>query len=204
MAVKEQLARWFDFGIQVDNNYDFYQGSWASAETYSIGDIVINSSTYYYALQGHTASSSDEPGTGEDWEDYWESLGDTGFADIGGLTSFSPSTEKNDTETTTFDDNGWLGHLVSSRGLGFDLEGYHEEDSSTGARDAGQAILENLAEKSGPSAREDFRLTTPSGTIIQFAVSVDAPFKGMSTGGGNDDAAGWSATLTMDGEPTTV
>ena len=126
------------------------------------------------------------------------------YVEIGGVTNFSPSPEKNDTDLTDFDSQGWIEHIVASRGLTFDIEGNHKEDSDTGDRDTGQDRLEDLATNMGWDAMEDFKLVGPSGYGAEFEVSVDAPFLGMSTGGGNDDAAGWSASLTMSGIPSEI
>ena len=129
----------------------------------------------------------------------------TNYVDIGGVTSFSPSPEKNDADTTTFDSDGWVEHIVASRGLSFDIEGLHIEDAATGNRDAGQEELEDLAMEMGHDAMCTFRLTRPhTGSQVYMTVSVQAPPEGISTGGGNDDPAGWSATLNVSGKPVTT
>lgn len=126
------------------------------------------------------------------------------FVQINGITSFSPSTEKNDADITDFDSEGWQEHIVASRGLSFDVEGYHVEDEADGTRDSGQERLEELSQNVGNDSTAPFKITTPGGNEITMDVSVDAPMFGQSTGGGNDDPAGWSATLTVSGKPTTA
>lgn len=208
MPAREQLARWFSYHIQVNNQYSQYKGDWAISTSYVIGDIVLNSGTYYYCIQDHTSDSDtedvNEPGVGSSWEDYWNSLGDDGYAEITGLNSFDPSPEKNDSDTTTFDDEGWISHLVATRGLTVTIEGLHQEDETTGARDPGQAVVEDLAENSGASAMEMFKAGFPSGDQVKFEASVDAPPKGISSGGGQGEAATWTATITMSGQAEEV
>lgn len=127
------------------------------------------------------------------------------YQGIGGVTSFSPSREKNDADVTDFDSEGWLEHIVASRGASFDIEGHHIEDDDNGDRDTGQEELETLAMEVGTSAMKTFKIEGPGDQNEVFmTVSVDAPFEGISTGGGNDDPAGWAATLTMSGKPETT
>lgn len=127
----------------------------------------------------------------------------TDYVEIGGVNSFSPSREKNDTDVTDFDSEGWMEHLVASRGMSFDMEGFHIEDADTGDRDAGQEVLEEAALEMGPDALKTLRIVGPGGnTEIYMEVSIDAPFHGLSDGGGTDDSAGWSASLTMSGKPS--
>jgi len=129
--------------------------------------------------------------------------GSGGFVQINGITSFSPSQEKNDADTTTFDSEGWMEHIVASRGMSFDMEGYHIEDEADGSRDTGQERIEEIGQLVGNGSVVPFKLTSPGGNTISMEVSVDAPMFGQSTGGGNDDPAGWTATLTVSGKPTT-
>ena len=194
MALGKQLARLFEFRIISDFT------TWATGNSYIINDVVENDGSYYICIQAHTSSSGDEPGTGVDWEDYWELQTDE-YLHIDGITSFSPSTEKNDADTTDFDSNGWTEHLVASRGISFEMEGYHIEDANTGTRSAGQERVEELGQAMGEDSTTSMRLVNPSGENINLTVSIDTPMFGQSTGGGNDDPAGWSATITVTGKP---
>lgn len=133
----------------------------------------------------------------------FEIYDDTDYVEIGGVTNFSPSTEKNDADTTDFDSEGWLEHIVASRGLSFEIEGYHIEDEEDGSRDGGQEALENYATEVGSEAMTYFHIITPGENDIYMEVSVEAPPHGISGGGGNDDPAAWSATLTVSGKPET-
>ena len=128
--------------------------------------------------------------------------GASGMVDIKGITSFSPSQEKNDADLTTFSSAGWIGHIVASRGVSFEIEGYHIEDEGTGDRDPGQGRIEEIGQLVGSGSVVPFEMTSPGGTVVTMNVSVDSPMFGQSTGGGNDDPAGWSCTLTGSGKPT--
>lgn len=120
------------------------------------------------------------------------------WTEIKGLNSieFSPSSERAD--TTSYDDGGWASHLLVQRGLSLTLEGFRLEDPDTGARDPGQEFVEDLGMAVGAAAVGTFRLTSPGGETIQFTATVDA----TPLGGGNTDAATWSAELQVTGEPT--
>lgn len=117
---------------------------------------------------------------------------------IGGLNSLTVSTEKNDTDTTDFDSDGWAEHMVSQRTGSISAEGFYKEDPVTGARDAGQEALIALADAVGYDSLKPFRITTPGGnvTIYQVSARVDAP-----AGGGLNDTAGFTAELTWSGKP---
>jgi len=128
--------------------------------------------------------------------------GTSAMVEIKGITSFSPSQEKNDADLTTFSSEGWIEHMVASRGVSFEIEGYHIEDEETGDRDPGQGRIEEIGQLVGSGSVVPFEMTSPGGTVVTMNVSVDAPMFGQSTGGGNDDPAGWSCTLTVSGKPT--
>lgn len=117
---------------------------------------------------------------------------------IRGLTNMSPSVTKNDADTTDFDADGWLAHLVASRGAGFALSGQRVEDGSTGARDPGQEAMEELGWAMGHESLKPFRLVRPDSTVaLQGLVSAEV----TPMGGGNDDPSSWSCTVTFSGEP---
>lgn len=126
------------------------------------------------------------------------------YQEIGGINSFDPSPEKNDVDLTKFSSNGFLEHLVATRGLTFTLEGDHLEDETDGSRDTGQERCETLAGNTGWDGMEMFKVEGPDGSGVEFEVSVDAPLMGMSQGGGQGEAASWSATFNMSGEPSEV
>lgn len=58
--------------VDQDQNYS----AWSTNTSYTSGDRVTNTiggTTFYFkATTGHTSSSSDEPGVGDEWRTYWE------------------------------------------------------------------------------------------------------------------------------------
>lgn len=119
---------------------------------------------------------------------------------VGGINSWSHSPTKNDTDTTTFDDDGRLSHMPISRGDSFTIEGLFSEDPANGTRDAGQEAVEAAGNAVGTAGIKQFRITSPGGTIKTF----DASFNVTIGGGGNDDGTSWSAELTVDGAIVTA
>lgn len=119
------------------------------------------------------------------------------WTEIKGLNTFSISFEKNDADTTTFASQGWNEHLVSSRSGEITLDGLFLEDAS-GTRDPGQSAVEALSLLIGAASVESFQATSPGGSVMSFSASatIEGP------GGGNDDSATWSCTLTISGKPT--
>lgn len=126
---------------------------------------------------------------------------DTTYLAIGGLTTFSPGSTKNDTDATTFDSAGWLEHQTMSRSGSLTLEGFRLEDTADGSQDPGQKRLEDVSREIGASSLVTMRVTSPGGTVYSWSVSVDMNPLGTE-GGGNDDFSGFRAALTMSGQVT--
>lgn len=116
---------------------------------------------------------------------------------IKGINSFDPSPSSNKTDVTDFDSNGWMENMVASRGFSLTLDGFLLEDKDDGSRDPGQAAVETLGDKIGPESLGRFRMTSPGGRVKTFYASAEV----TSAGGGNDDAAAWSAALEVSGQP---
>ncbi|MBN1126917.1 MAG: hypothetical protein JXA82_18085 [Sedimentisphaerales bacterium] len=53
--------------------------SWQIGTAYTLYNCRMHNSKYYQCIQGHTSSSSDEPGVGANWETYWQEVGDYGW-----------------------------------------------------------------------------------------------------------------------------
>lgn len=117
---------------------------------------------------------------------------------INGINSHSWSVTKNDADTTTYDDEGWLSHLPASRGRSVTLSGIMMEDPDTGDRDPGQEACETHAEQIGPSGLRQFRVTSPAGTTIVGNASAQV----TQGGGGNDDPSAWECVVTFSGAVT--
>ena len=120
------------------------------------------------------------------------------FTPIKGLVSLSFDSDKGEADTTTFDEMGRKSHMVASRGNSLSLEGQYLEDEATGTRDPGQAAIEDLADKIGPSSLGTFQLTSPGGTVRTFLASASV----SGIGGGNDDPTGWKVDVVVSGSVT--
>lgn len=114
---------------------------------------------------------------------------------IGGLTSMTPSPASQTADTTDFDSAGRAEHMVMERGLSFTISGHHKEDVQTGERDPGQLAVETLAKAVGINSHARFRHTSPGGNVRVFWASAEV----TPAGGGHNDAAAWSATITISG-----
>lgn len=117
---------------------------------------------------------------------------------IGGLTSQTFSTEKNDTDDTDFDSDGWAEHKVSQRATSISLEGFYKEDPVTGERDAGQEAMLALGDAIGYDSLKPYRVTTPGGNVTTYQVSANVTAPG---GGGLNDNSSFTVELTVSGKP---
>jgi hypothetical protein len=125
--------------------------------------------------------------------------GDLGtFVPIGGIETLTFSGTKTDADTGAFDSEGWAEHLVVERSRSLGLSGFYIEDKTTGDRDPGQELVDDLAEKIGEEAIGNFKLTSPGGTVMTFKGSVEPG----DIGGGKNDATSWGATITVTGKVT--
>ena len=68
MSLGKQLARLFEFKVISVNEI------WADDTSYLINNVVSNDGVYYKCIQAHTSALANEPGAGEDWQDYWQEL----------------------------------------------------------------------------------------------------------------------------------
>jgi len=57
---------------------------WENGSTYEEEDVVYHPLKWYYCTDDHTAAEDNEPGKGDDWEDYWrEAVGEeTNYFDL--------------------------------------------------------------------------------------------------------------------------
>lgn len=118
------------------------------------------------------------------------------FIQIGGLNTWSVSVEKNDADTTDFDSDGWNEHIVASRGRSISFEGLFMIDPVTKIRDAGQAEVEELADKIDYDSIREFRYYhVATGIGRKGFVSANV----SDVGGGNDDPTSWGAEMTFSG-----
>ena len=122
------------------------------------------------------------------------------FVEIGGINSFTFSSDVNNADTTTFSDLGWESHLAASRSRSLSMDGFYLVDPDTGDLDEGQEILNDAAAEMGQDSLIKFQLTDPGGNTKEFEATVNL----ADQGGGNDDPTSWGAELDVSGQPTDV
>jgi hypothetical protein len=130
--------------------------------------------------------------------------GGTTWLPIGGIETWSPSSDITRTDDTDFDSDGWAEHKVVARGRSLTLEGFYKEDPSGASgtplgadQDPGQAALIDLSDAIGYASVQDFRITSPGGNKTEGKVSADVTFGG----GDKNGNASFSAQLTWQGQP---
>jgi hypothetical protein len=123
------------------------------------------------------------------------------YVAIGGLDTFAIGRDSKDTDLTTYASAGSKEGQVMERGKTLKLDGFRLQDQNTGALDPGQKLVEALADGLGDASLGTIRFAAPGDTTYEvwtaFAVLGD-------TGGGNNDKAKWSVTLTRSGASSTA
>lgn len=120
---------------------------------------------------------------------------------IGGITNISPGQDSQKTDDGDFDSSGRAKHSVVERSDTLQVDMIYKEDPTTGARDAGQQAVLDVAHQIGFAAKAHYRYIFPNGTdAVEFRASADLPYPG----GGKTDNATWQLTLTVDGDITEV
>ena len=122
----------------------------------------------------------------------------TEWVAIGGLNTFTLSSDKESTETTTFDSNGRAEHLPTQRANTISAEGYLEVDADTQEQDAGQAEVESLAAAVGCDGIGELHLASPNGSNEKY---FEGSFNLSDIGGGTNDSTTWGFEFEVTGEP---
>ncbi|MEU9865484.1 hypothetical protein AB0D99_31910 [Streptomyces sp. NPDC047971] len=136
------------------------------------------------------------PGT---WTEFRTALNG---ATEGGINTFSLSHEYEATDTTTFGSNGRAETQNMQEGMSMSLEGFRLVDPSTGALDPAQSLAELQAARLGDDSLTGFRFAAPGAT--NWTVWAASTWQLGDQGGGNNDKASWSVTVTRSGPSTTV
>lgn len=136
------------------------------------------------------------PGT---WTEFRTALNG---ATEGGINTFSLSYEYEATDTTTFGSNGRAETQNMQEGMSMSLEGFRLVDPSTGALDPAQSLAELQAARLGDDSLCGFRFAAPGAT--NWTVWAASTWQLGDQGGGNNDKASWSVTVTRSGPSTTV
>ncbi|MEV6105698.1 hypothetical protein AB0M28_13420 [Streptomyces sp. NPDC051940] len=127
------------------------------------------------------------------------------WVDIGagrdGIMTFSVGRKTESTDMTDFASGGQEESQVMQRGKTLKLEGKRLKDVATGVLDAGQQLVETLADQVGDASWGRVRFASPGDTT--YAVWTATAEMGEE-GGGNNDKVSWSVTFTRSGAATTL
>jgi len=119
---------------------------------------------------------------------------------VGGLESLTPSPSTERADTTGFDERGRPSHLVVQRGDSWELAGFALVDLATAAKDPGQLMIENSCDLFGVAAELVYRISDPANNRLIFNGTAEL----TRPGGAHNDAATWSASVEMTGEPLKI
>lgn len=129
------------------------------------------------------------------------------WTEVKGISSWTYTRDVSEVDVTDFDDGGWNSTLVAGRSARFALEGNFLADPETGARDAGQEIIENAAEQIGYEGLIHFKVETRAATAATppvpiGSISAEVSVKMNDVGGGANDKMPFACELIVRGKPT--
>jgi len=116
---------------------------------------------------------------------------------INGITGINPGQTSTKTDDTDFDTDGWESGTVVQRGRTLSVAINYKESPDDGHQDPGQEALIALGDAMGPSAKGQFRYTSPGGDQKTFRATTDIQWPG----GDKTANANFTAELTVDGPP---
>ena len=125
------------------------------------------------------------------WKFFVETATDKTYQQISGIESFTITRDKEDLDTTDFDNGGYDSHIVVSRSVELSVEGGMRMDTD-GLRCVGQARVETIGEGLVTESIGSFHVEDPAGNIFQLSGSV----KVGDVGGGLKDKTSWGFTVT--------
>ena len=111
----------------------------------------------------------------------------TAYLPINGINTLTISTEKESTDTTTFDSDGMAEHLATQRAKTISAEGYEYYDEA-GVQDAGQAEVETLSDAVGTAAESTLHIVHDNSGREKW---LNGTFNLADIGGGNNDPSSW-------------
>ena len=117
---------------------------------------------------------------------------------IGELNSFTLTSEKESTDSTTFDSEGFAEHTASQRSYNLTFEGFYSEDGD-GVRDEGQEVVEKMSDKVGCDAESYLHLKSPNGSKEKWyrgTISLS------DIGGATNDHTSWGFEFEVTGKPS--
>ena len=130
------------------------------------------------------------------WKFFVETATAKTFERITGIESFTITRDKEDLDTTDFDNDGYDSHVVVGRSVEMEIEGGMRMDTTSGARCAGQSRVEVIAEAFLDESIGKFHVLDPAGTVYELNGSV----KLADVGGGNKDKTSWGFTVVGNGK----
>jgi predicted secreted protein len=128
----------------------------------------------------------------------------TAYLPIIGINTLTISTEKESSDTTTFDSDGMAEHLATQRAKTITAEGYEYYDGAT--QDAGQAEVENLSDAVGTAAESTLHIVHDNSGREKW---LNGTFNLSDIGGGNNDPSSWGFEFertgaSLDVDPNSV
>ena len=123
------------------------------------------------------------------------SIKDTTFKEIGGLIAITPADEATEADTTHRQKGGIKSHLIAERTKTIKCTGRFLIDPTDGARDAGQAALETLANAIGLSSIGVFKLELAGVTGWTKYFKASAKIDGWL--GDMNESASFDFTLSL-------
>lgn len=108
------------------------------------------------------------------------------YVEVKGINTLTISSEKESTDTTTFDSDGMAEHLATQRAETITAEGYEYYDGST--QDAGQSEVETLANAVGSAAESTLHIVHDNSGREKW---LNGTFNLSDIGGGNNDPSSW-------------
>jgi hypothetical protein len=139
----------------------------------------------------------EDPGAPGTWVAIAPGAGGTG----GGINTFTKSHSSSTSDLTTFGSEGNDESQVMGRGKTLGLQGFRLKDPDTGALDAGQALVEALADQVSDASVGTIRFAAPGDTTWEV---WSATAELGDEGGGNNDKTSWAVTFTRTGPATTA
>lgn len=131
----------------------------------------------------------------------------TTWVEIGGVNTWKWTEELNEVNVTDFDDAGWESDLPATGKAMLTLEGNHLRNPTTGARDAGQIMVEGRSRLRGARSLLQFRVETRDVTaatppVPLGSITGTAFAKLTEKGGGVQGKMPWGAEFSVSGKPT--
>jgi hypothetical protein len=120
---------------------------------------------------------------------------------IGGLNTHTISRNSANVDTTTYASDGDYEQQIMQRGLTLKLAGFRLVDPDTGNLDAGQALVETLADGKSDDSLGSIRFAGPGAvnwTVWTATAELD------DEGGDNNAKESWGVTFTRSGASTTA